>query len=362
MAPGRLPVYTGVVVIDFEGKVQFVDPQTPDLPNGMSHLESIIRNELLKKNGTSDPPVLRQQIVNRMSLLLRGTPNDGVEIAAVVTDKSPLWLQTAQQKIVDSIPVAERDFFTSRGLTIQSILRELNEPMMSIPDAAYFRLEREWKRRAKEAAGTGVIRGTIRANADAESKECKATLIVEPVFRILSSNTPGGWILSKDASRMRKIETDESGSFAIENLPKGSYQITIAAPGRPRAERTVHLVSHDSQAELTVDLWGTDTISGKVTDSAGHIIANAKVKAVKRFESPEFAETGRYTTAHLPTELATTNASGDFVFESLYEVAYVFEVSAEGYETATTDTIPVGTSTLLIELKPVGNAGDEPAA
>ena len=47
---------------------------------------------------------------------------------------------------------------------------------------------------------------------------------------------------------------------------------------------------------------------------------------------------------------------------SLRWFGYEFEVSADGFETATTDVVPVGTSTLLIELKPLGNARDEPTA
>lgn len=348
----RLRPYTGTVVINGAGRIQFVDPNTPNLPTGMSHVESLVRDALVKANGTADPPALRQSLLNRSSRILRGTPLMPNELSQSMLDRSPLWLQNAQQTIVATLPQAQRDMFKSNGITIQSVLNELNGSDTRIPHAAFIQLEREWQRRAAVAKGRGLIHGSIRSINRGAQESCSATILVEPILRVLSSNTPGGWTLSIDQSRSQKNESLASGAFAINALPKGTYRMTVAAPGKARAVRVVQLADHESEAKLEIVLWGSDSISGKVTDAAGDVIAKATVKAVKRFEDGQSQALDRYTTEYLPQQPVSTNASGDFAFESLFEGLYVFEVSAEGYETTTTEPQPSGATDLRVILKP----------
>jgi len=202
-------------------------------------------------------------LIRRTSQLLRGAPANSTELTAAVIDQSPLWLQNAQQAIGESTPDAQKEFLKSHGLTVQGVLQQLNENQSSIPEAAWHRLEDEWKRRAASAAGTGMISGEIQQNSESELIGCQATLIVEPVFRLLNSNTPGSHLLTFDRSRTRKIESDANGIFTTGSLPKGTYQVTVAAPGRPRAMRVVHLETHESQVELNIDLRAEIRFQGR---------------------------------------------------------------------------------------------------
>ncbi len=349
----QLKPYTGTVIVNKAGKVMLMNPAGAQLISGMSQLEGLIREELMKSNGSADGPGVRSAEVNRISRLLRGTAARPDEFAAADNDQSPLWLQNAQQAIVSTIPDAQREFVKSRGLTVQATLQDLSSNSTRIPDVAWYRLEDEWKKRAAAAKGTGIINGRIRQNDGAQFTGTKAMLVVEPVLRTLISNTPGGWMLSYDRERIRKVDSNDAGEFTIDDLPKGSYQISVVVPGKPRAKRTVHLVSHESKAELNIDLFGGDEISGKVTDSAGSPVPKATVKAVKRFITSEAVEAGQHTTENLPSETQTASVDGVFVFESLFEGAYQFEVSAEGYETTTTEAVPAGFSDLRVILKPV---------
>lgn len=348
----RLKAYTGTVVIDGDGKVQLVDANTQNLPNGMSHVESLVREALLKANGTADPPQRRPELINHASKMLRGTVASPNEIAAAISDRSPLWLQNAQQAIAASVPQAEQEFFKSHGATIELVLLDLRESEARMSQSAFWRLEEEWKRQAVAANGSGRIYGTVRKGGNNEFVSCSATLIVEPILRMLYSNSARGYTLTFDRSRTRKVDAGENGVFAVENLPMGTYQITVAARGKARVARFIDLSTHQSQEQLDIDLSLNDTISGKITNAVGDVIPNATIKAIKRFETPEHADLGRQTTEHLPTQSVSANASGEFVFKSLYEGFYMFEVTAEGYEWSITEPQPAGTTDLRVILKP----------
>lgn len=344
--------YTGTFVIDAAGNVQFVDPNTLNLPSGMSHVEALVRDALLKANGTADPPYRRQQLVNHASYILRGDAASPNEIVAAISDRSPLWLQNAQQAIATTVPKPQKDLFQSHGLTMPSVINELNDTDARMSRAAFMRLEEEWKKRVASANGGGNIHGKIRKPKNSELLGCSATLVVEPILSVLFSNTLGGYTLSNDRSRTKKIEADASGEFVVEKLPMGTYRITVAAKGKARAMRTVELLHDPARVELDIDLILDDTISGKVTNADGDVIAKATVKAVKRFETAEHAGQGHYTTEHLPQQPVTTNASGDFAFETLFEGFYSFEVTADGYQTLTTEPHPAGATNLRLILQP----------
>jgi hypothetical protein len=348
----QLEPYTGIVIVNKAGHVILLNNEAAGPSPEMSQLELLVRNELLKVNGTSDPPALRQVQVNRTSLLLRGTKASPEELAAAVNDQSPLWLQNAQQAIAASMSDAQQELLKSYGETVESTIEDLKSPSLA-PVLNWRRLEDEWKRRANTVTGNGVIAGKVQLQNDAEGSPIKATLIVEPVFQMLMTHSQGAWFVAENRSRKLKIETDDSGVFLVDKLPKGIYHVTADVPGKPRAKQKIHLSGHDSRADLNFKLADGDMIAGKVTDAAGNPVSKATVKAVKRFLSAEAFETDRYTTEDIPRETETSNDNGDFIFDSLFEGAYQFEVSAEGFEKTTTEPVPAGFSGLRVILKPV---------
>lgn len=348
----QLKTYTGIIVVDKAGHVELLRSNiTGRRPN--SQLENLVRSELFESNGTADPPSLRRAQVNRISQIVRGKAASSEELATAVNDPPAVWLQNAQQAMANSIPDAQLEFLKSRGLTVQKTLQEIVSGNTWIPDVMMHQRNDEWKKRAAAAAGNSIISGSIRQDKGGEFTGAKATLVIEPFWTTLFSNSPGGRWINFDRTRIRKIDTDDRGKFTIDKLPKGSYQISVVIPGKPRSKRIVHLLSHESKADLNVDLTGGDTITGKVTDSVGKAIPKGVVRAVKRYGTQEALDAGQHSTDELPAETQTTNADGEFTFGSLFEGAYQFEVSAEGYETATTEAVPAGYSALRVILKPI---------
>ncbi len=51
-------------------------------------------------------------------------------------------------------------------------------------------------------------------------------------------------------------------------------------------------------------------------------------------------------------ERMSSNESGDFAFERLFEGFYLIKVTADGYEATTTEPQPAGTTDLRVILKP----------
>ncbi len=377
----QLSSFTGTVVVDKSGSVKLVEPEVAGLPDGMSALESVVRKELQNSIGTAEPKLLRQSLVNRLSRLIRGTAADPGELMAAVNDQSPIWFQNAQQAIAASIPDTQIEFLKSHGLTVQGTLQELASPSSRIPDVTWYRLEVEWKKRAAAATGNGRITGRIipqgddaqlpgaRAMIDVSDKGwavrvgsrqltgARAMIVVEPVLQVLVFNAPSGLPPRVDRNRIRTIVSDATGAFSVDNLPKGSYRITVIVPGKSRAVRTVYLARHESQAELNVVLSGGDRISGRITDADGNAIPAATITAVKRFISSDRLRAGTYTTEHLPGQPAITSDSGDFSFDELHEGVYQFEVRAEGFETTTTEAVPAGDSSLRVILNPAVTGG-----
>ncbi len=348
----QLKPYTGTVIVNKAGQVILLNNAADGSSQELSQLETLIRSELLKCNGTSDPPLLRQAQVNLFSRLLRGTAASPEELAAAINDQSPLWYQNAQQAVATSMTGDQRELLESYGVTVDETIQELKSPSM-LPIVMRGRLQDEWKKRASAASGNGHIVGRVRHHNGAQLIDAKATLFVEPVLQTLIMRTPGAWYVAVDRSRIRKIETDDSGVFLVDKLPKGSYHVIADAPGKPRAKRKLHLLGHESIAEVDFDLFGGDTISGKVTDTAGKAVPKATIKAVKRFTSSEAIEVDHYTTEDMPDEIQSANDNGDFTFGALFEGAYQFEVSADGFETITTEAIPAGYAALRVILKPV---------
>jgi hypothetical protein len=144
------------------------------------------------------------------------------------------------------------------------------------------------------------------------------------------------------------VECSEGGAYVIENLRKGTYTLSFSRPGFATADRKVVLPYDDS--EITVDVrLVSDTISGTVVDAEGEPLRGATVRAVNR----HLAAPRRHpsTTADLPRESVVTGAGGRFLFESLHDGAYTFEISADGYEKATAEIVILGTRDLKVVLK-----------
>jgi hypothetical protein len=104
------------------------------------------------------------------------------------------------------------------------------------------------------------------------------------------------------------------------------------------------------ESEITVDvLLQSDTISGKIVDADEQPLGKATVRAVNRHLAPP--RRAPSTTAQLPNDPILTGPGGEFLFESLHDGAYTFEILADGYEKATAEIVILGTRNLKVVLK-----------
>lgn len=354
----RQRAYTGTVLIDDAGKVVLIDPNAANNNRPQSRLEQLIREILQKTNGTSDPPSLRLKTVQMVSQALRAKAAEPDEIRAALTDPTLVWKQNFEQKIAASMAPADKELFKSHGWTTLALLKNLTEEDDHLSQAALIRLEEEWKRRAAATKGTGSITGTIRFKEGVPSSDRKATISIDPRLTLLWSNTGSNFMALGDRSRKQTVETNTRGEFEFKRLPKGTYDVTITSMGLARTTRRVDLINNDSSEQLTIELSQGDSIKGQVTDASGTSIRNATVKLVSRHNPTDLPHVRTFENS---ARQVTTDQMGSFLFESLFDGDYIFEVSAEGFEPFTTERIQAGTQNVKIVLKSVNQTQREKA-
>lgn len=124
------------------------------------------------------------------------------------------------------------------------------------------------------------------------------------------------------------------GRFELAGLAPGSYRLTVAAPGREVAERTVALAPGDARDLGEISLEPGAALAGRVVDAtAGTPVAGATLVTV---EPPGAAAP------------ATTDAEGAFTLEAGRGRPLALEVSAAGYPAT------------RIEVPPAAFEADEP--
>jgi peroxiredoxin len=225
-----------------------------------------------------------------------------------------------------------------------------------LSDEAFRAIRAEWRRLVALRPGMAQIRGTASLAAGAADEKAPAALadvVAAPQLWLLSSNTPGGRLVDTDQARIAAVTCHADGTYLIENLRKGIYTLTFSRPRFATVERKVVLPADDSEVRIDVML-SSDAIGGLVVDADDQPLAGATVRAVVRHLAPPRRHPS--TNDHLPREPITTQDDGRFLFEGLWDGAYTFEISAQGYEKATTEIVPLGTRDLKIVLqRPAGN-------
>lgn len=343
-------IYSGTMLIDQDTHVVQIEPGSQSVNAEFSKVELLVREYLQKANGTPDPPGRRRMIVNRTSRLLRDRAAELAEIQSAIGDTSSQWRENAEQKIAASLTPAQKEQFKAMGMTIQATLAEQRRNPNQLARPSLNRIEKEWKLRASKMTGHSVMQGTIRRSDGVPMGADRAKAVLTPIFTLLNSDSLAARFVLSDHDRQQDIEADENGKFRIENLPLGTYQLTIRAPDCALTMRTVSLKNNNSILELDIVVSHGSSISGKVTDAAGTPIANAQVRPIERYESADNPHS--YTTEHLPRWPATTGQNGEFIFESLFEGKYVFEITANGFKPTKTDQIPAGEINLNVVLNP----------
>ncbi|MDX2041519.1 MAG: carboxypeptidase-like regulatory domain-containing protein [Acidobacteriota bacterium] len=77
--------------------------------------------------------------------------------------------------------------------------------------------------------------------------------------------------------KSESVECDETGSFKLTGLTPGSYSIEVAAPGYVTDDFATKRVYRPGET-VTIHLVKGGVVTGKITDSAGEVLVNVKVK------------------------------------------------------------------------------------
>jgi hypothetical protein len=226
-----------------------------------------------------------------------------------------------------------------------------------LSDEGYKALEAEWKRLARLQAGHARIGGVICLASRDPKDTIQAGEVVKievvPLFRMLSSNTPGGRVM-EDRQRSAGTDAESHGRYEISALQKGEYRVTFSRAGYASSEREVLLANDDSKlVDMDVTLIRGDTIAGRVVDAAGLAVKGATVRALHRHVEPH--PPSWWTTAHVPRRPIGVVDEGRFQFDDLYEGAYALEITAAGFEKVTVEGVKPGTTDLKVVLQKSGD-------
>src|SRR5579883_2440730 len=89
--------------------------------------------------------------------------------------------------------------------------------------------------------------------------------------------------------------TDTSGEFQFKDLEPGAYTVTAEHSGfviDPESRRSVINVSSEEKTEITVKLFRTAAISGRVVDEDGDPVTDASVQIVPAKDNNHLAASG----------------------------------------------------------------------
>jgi hypothetical protein len=144
------------------------------------------------------------------------------------------------------------------------------------------------------------------------------------------------------ASTVRaSARTDDDGSYALENLPDGNYQVTVGGIGVNHRE--VVAVQGDTAGDIELPSIG---LSGHVTDAAGgDPIEGATVQV----------ESGRETDA-FSIRRASTDSRGYYAIDGLEPGSWQVSARKEGYQ-AKTQAVSIGSSSSELNLALARGAG-----
>src|SRR5579863_6794216 len=143
---------------------------------------------------------------------------------------------------------------------------------------------------------------------------------------VVAMNTPGA-----GPSQSDRVLTDAEGRFFFPNVPAGTYPLTVDKPGylsgafgehRPGGKsQSLDLTQGPAPGEITLTLWRSAILTGRVIDDAGEPMVNVAVRAARL----------QFLAGHRQLALMTktrTDDRGIYRFSSLTPGDYVLVVAA----------------------------------
>ncbi|GMV92119.1 MAG: hypothetical protein AMXMBFR82_18970 [Candidatus Hydrogenedentota bacterium] len=145
-----------------------------------------------------------------------------------------------------------------------------------------------------------------------------------------------------DGSHIARAEVDEHGTFKIENLPAGNYELGARAYNASLPEPLpISIAAGEALTGIVIDFGGGgEVIAGHVMDDTGTPIPGAEV----RVRGPDFGGAPQ-----------TSGEHGEFVVQGLAPSSYDVSVRAEGYSARRLKAIATGTTDLRVVLEREGS-------
>lgn len=239
---------------------------------------------------------------------------------------------------------------------IQSLLKEAgaedlppldvqNRPY--IPQHAVRDIAEVWREMVRCAPATGVISGRV---TDGHAALAPVEAVGKLRLLILSTPSPKQTVTTPfNAENDFRAASNADGTYRLTGLPKGIYEVTFAAPGKARVSRQVIIKPDLSPESLDIVLDQDDGISGRVVDDIGQAVAGAKLSPAKwHFDRQDLLS---YKSGSLPVDEATTNEQGAFSLHGLYQGAWSFYVTADGFEKGELAMVAPGSADVVVTLK-----------
>jgi beta-lactamase regulating signal transducer with metallopeptidase domain/protocatechuate 3,4-dioxygenase beta subunit len=309
-------------------------PETPAIADGLTTELKLPFPSLVDGGGTSLNGVLCD------ALGARGMPT------AIFIDH-----QHKRQPIVDA------QKFLSQLSTLLTAAGAKNLPEIKrkessdVPDKE---IRAAWLELLDKAPNTASIVGKV---VDGQNRPIANAQIQALQSLHLLSSVLGSHMVLPNFKGKLNVQADADGTFALPNLTKGQYELTITAPGKAVSKQEITLGEGVAQS-VAITLNFSDFIKGQVTDINGKPIANAKVQVL--YQHFDLENLDRRTSSPGAMPVTTTDAAGRFNFEKLPTARYSIEIIAAGFQTGTAEKILLGKSDVEIKLKPTAAADSAP--
>ncbi|MFO0985589.1 MAG: carboxypeptidase-like regulatory domain-containing protein [Planctomycetota bacterium] len=139
--------------------------------------------------------------------------------------------------------------------------------------------------------------------------------------------------------------TNSSGTFTVGSLDPDVYSLFIVAERYAVGQsKSIQVARRETVKDIEIRLDQGGSVSGKVTDSHGKAIENAKVKLnANNFRSNPLLEMFQNLARDLasPDRTTTTNAQGEFLLEFIAPGTYQVEVDHAEYSKKAVDDIEI---------------------
>lgn len=230
----------------------------------------------LASSATTEVDLTALEVVEGVELVLT---IEGVISGIVVDGKGQPLAEAQVSAFPDFWAGAKMDDFALRGVAAESTDGGGRFSFHGLPDGTYrLRAARsemsatQWTQSGQQAAvGDTNVKLILPANGKIKGVVSYAEGAHPPLFTVTTAYPPG-----------TPFSTDD-GQFALDEVPPGTYDVTIRGPGFADYVARKVVVSSDAETDLgTLEVKRGRTISGKVRDGSGRVVEGALVVAARQ--------------------------------------------------------------------------------